>query len=98
TNSGGQGVTVTRHYLGPNRGRVMLKYDARVEPDSFEVLHRGRRLGSSDGFQSGTGAFSFDWNPPPNGTAADYVVEVRVVGRPGSPSTIWRYSLDCPIL
>ena len=97
TNSGGQGVTVTRHYLGPTRGRVMLKYDARMEPDSFEVLYRGRRLGSSDGFQSGNGAFSFDWNPPPNGTAEDYVVEVRVVGRPGSSSTVWRYSLDCPV-
>jgi len=96
TNSGGQGVTVTRHYLGPQRGRVSLKYDARMEPDRFEVLHRGRQLGSSDGFQSGTGAFSFDWNPPANGTAEDYVVEVRVTGRPGSATTVWRYGLDCP--
>jgi len=95
TNSGGQGVTVTRHYLGPNRSRVVLKYDARYEPDSFEVLYRGRRLGSSDGFQAGQGAFSFDWDPPTNAIGEDLVVEVRVVGRPGSPSTVWRYSLDC---
>jgi len=97
TNSGGQGVTVTRHYLGPQRGRVTLKFDARMEPDRFEVLYRGRQLGSSEGFRSGTGAFSFDWNPPANGTAEDYVVEVRVTGRPGSATTVWRYALDCPV-
>ena len=96
TNSGGQGVTVTRHYLGATRGRVTLNYDARFEPDRFEVLHRGRVLGSSDGFQAGQGSFSFDWNPPANGTAEDYVVEVRVVGRPGSATTVWRYGLMCP--
>lgn len=97
TNSGGQGVTVTRHYLGPTPGRVTLKYDARNEPDRFEVLYRGRQLGSSDGFQSGNGAFSFNWNPPAGGGAEDYVVEVRVTGRPGSATTVWRYSLDCPV-
>lgn len=96
TNSGGQGVTVTRHYLGAQRGRVTLNYDARYEPDRFEVLYRGRVLGSSDGFQSGQGSFSFDWNPPAGGSAEDYVVEVRVVGRPGSATTVWRYGLMCP--
>ena len=90
-------MTVTRHYLGPQRGRVTLKFDARMEPDRFEVLYRGRQLSSSDGFRSGTGAFSFDWNPPANGTAEDYVVEVRVTGRPGSATTVWRYALDCPV-
>ncbi|MCA3279808.1 MAG: hypothetical protein ING10_11110 [Roseomonas sp.] len=94
--SGGRGITETRHYLGPNPGRVSIPYNTRMEPDRIRVYHRGRLLSETPGFVSGNGALSFDWHPPPGGSAEDYVVTVEVMGTPGSPSTRWNYSIGCP--
>jgi len=94
--SGGRGITETRHYLGPNPGRVTITYNTRIEPDRIRVYHRGRSLTETPGFVSGTGSLSFDWNPPPGGSAEDYVVTVEVMGTPGSPSTRWEYRISCP--
>ncbi|MCZ8280235.1 MAG: hypothetical protein O9313_18030 [Acetobacteraceae bacterium] len=94
--SGGRGITETRHYLGPNPGRVTIPYNTRMEPDRIRVYHRGRSLAETPGFVSGNGAISFDWNPPRGGSAEDYVVTVEVMGTPGSPSTRWDYTIGCP--
>ena len=94
--SGGRGITETRHYLGPNPGRVTITYNTRMEPDRIRVYHRGRSLAETPGFVSGNGAISFDWNPPRGGSAEDYVVTVEVMGTPGSPSTRWDYTIGCP--
>ena len=94
--SGGRGITETRHFLGPNPGRVTITYNTRMEPDRIRVYHRGRSLAETPGFVSGNGAISFDWNPPRGGSAEDYVVTVEVMGPPGSPSTRWDYRIGCP--
>jgi hypothetical protein len=94
--SGGRGITETRHYLGPTPGRVSIPYNTRIEPDRIRVYHRGRLLSETPGFVSGNGSMSFDWNPPPGGSAEDYVVTVEVMGTPGSPSTRWDYRIGCP--
>jgi hypothetical protein len=94
--SGGRGITETRHFLGPNHGRVTITYNTRMEPDRIRVYHRGRSLAETPGFVSGNGAISFDWNPPRGGSAEDYVVTVEVMGTPGSPSTRWDYRIGCP--
>jgi len=94
--SGGRGITETRHYLGPTPGRVTITYNTRMEPDRIRVYHRGRLLSETPGFVSGNGAVSFDWRPPPGGSAEDYVVTVEVMGTPGSPSTRWDYGIACP--
>ncbi len=96
TRSGGRGITETRHYLGPTPGRVTLGANTLAEPDRIRVHHRGRLLSETPGFVSGPGTISFDWNPPPGGSAEDYVVTVEVTGTPGSPSTVWNYTLGCP--
>jgi hypothetical protein len=94
--SGGRGITETRHYLGPTPGRVSIPFNTRIEPDRIRVYHRGRLLSETPGFVSGNGSMSFDWNPPPGGSAEDYVVTVEVMGTPGSPSTRWDYRIGCP--
>jgi hypothetical protein len=94
--SGGRGITETRHFLGPTPGRVTITYNTRVEPDRIRVYHRGRLLSETPGFVSGNGSMSFDWNPPPGGSPEDYVVTVEVMGTPGSPSTRWDYGIGCP--
>jgi hypothetical protein len=94
--SGGRGITETRHYLGPTPGRVTITYNPRMEPDRIRVYHRGRLLSETPGFVSGNGSISFDWRPPPGGSAEDYVVTVEVMGTPGSPSTRWDYGISCP--
>jgi hypothetical protein len=94
--SGGRGITETRHFLGPNPGRVTITYNTRIEPDRIRVYHRGRSLAETPGFVSGTGSLSFDWNPPRGGSPEDYVVTVEVMGTPGSPSTRWDYRIGCP--
>jgi hypothetical protein len=94
--SGGAGITETKHYLGPHPGRVRLQYDNAREPDRIIVYHKGRALAQTYGFTSGIGGLEFDWNPPRNGATNDYVVTVEVTGTPGSRSTIWRYNLGCP--
>ena len=96
TQSGGRGITETRHYLGPTPGRVTLSYDARREPDRIRVFHRGRLLSETPGFVAGNGSMSFDWNPPPGSSPEDNVVTVDVTGTPGSSTTVWNYRLGCP--
>ncbi len=93
TQSGGRGITRTRHFLGPQPGRVTLRYDTLIEPDHIEVLYRGRQLATTWIPVSGRGTLSFDWRPSGTGPEA-HTVEVVVTGF--GLSTRWRYTLGCP--
>ena len=93
TQSGGRGVTRTRHYLGPTPGPVFLNYNTLIEPDQINVYYRGRLVATTGGPVPGTGQLYFNWQPTGSGAEA-YVVEVEVIGT--GITTRWRYTLGCP--
>lgn len=88
--SGGEGVTRNRHYLGDKPGFVALNYQLYVRPDDIKVVYRGQVIAGTGGPRSGRGGFGFDWNP----VAGDYSVEVIVTGEQWG--TRWNYAIACP--
>jgi hypothetical protein len=89
-NSGGEGVTRHKHYLGDKPGFVGINYDLYVKPDDIKVIYRGQVLAGTGGPRSGRGGFGFDWNP----VAGDYSVDVIVTGEMWG--TQWKYAMSCP--
>jgi hypothetical protein len=97
TQSGGRGVTETRHFLGPTPGRVRLEYNTQQAPDRIIVYDsRGNEIASTQTYVSGRGGLEFNWNPRPGSSAREQTVLVEVTGGPGMPNTVWRYNLGCP--
>ncbi len=88
--SGGEGVTRNRHYLGDKPGFVALNYQLFVRPDDIKVIYRGQQIAGTGGPRSGRGGFGFDWRP----VAGDYSVDVIVTGEIWG--TRWNYSISCP--
>ena len=88
--SGGQGVTRNKHYLGDKPGFVTINYNLYVKPDSIRVMYRGQEVAGTGGRRSGRGGFGFDWKP----VAGDYSIDVIVTG--DMVGTQWTYSLACP--
>jgi hypothetical protein len=88
--SGGEGVTRHKHYLGETPGFVGINYDLYVRPDDIKVIYRGQILAGTGGPRSGRGGFGFDWNP----VAGDYSVDVVVTGEMWG--TRWTYRMSCP--
>ncbi|MBV8393448.1 MAG: hypothetical protein JOY81_09740 [Alphaproteobacteria bacterium] len=88
--SGGEGVTRNKHYLGDKPGFVAINYDLYVKPDDIKVIYRGQILAGTGGPRSGRGGFGFDWHP----VAGDYSVDVVVTGEMWG--TRWRYTMSCP--
>ncbi|HEY6981430.1 hypothetical protein [Reyranella sp.] len=88
--SGGEGVTRNRHYLGDKPGFVAINYNLYVKPDDIKVIYRGQVLAGTGGPRSGRGGFGFDWNP----VAGDYSVDVIVTGEMWG--TRWTYAMSCP--
>ncbi len=88
--SGGEGVTRNKHYLGDRPGFVAINYNLYVKPDDIEVYYRGQRIAGTGGPRSGRGGFGFDWHP----VAGDYSVDVVVTGEMWG--TRWTYALSCP--
>lgn len=88
--SGGEGVTRNKHYLGEKPGFVSINYNLYVKPDDIKVIYRGRNIAGTHGPRQGRGGFGFDWNP----VAGDYSVEVIVTGEQWG--TRWNYSMSCP--
>lgn len=88
--SGGEGVTRNRHYLGDKPGFVALNYQLFVRPDDIKVIYRGQVLATTGGPRSGRGGFGFDWKP----VAGDYSVDVIVTGEQWG--TRWNYAIACP--
>jgi hypothetical protein len=88
--SGGEGVTRNRHYLGERPGFVAINYNLYVKPDDIKVIYRGQVLAGTGGPRSGRGGFGFDWKP----VAGDYSVDVVVTGEMWG--TRWTYAMVCP--
>ena len=88
--SGGEGVTRNRHFLGDRPGFVAINYDLYVRPDDVKVIYRGRVIAGTHGPRSGRGGFGFDWNP----VGGDYSVDVIVTGEMWG--TRWTYAMSCP--
>ena len=88
--SGGEGVTRNRHYLGDKPGFVGINYNLYVKPDDIKVIYRGQVLAGTGGPRSGRGGFGFDWKPVPG----DYSVDVVVTGEMWG--TRWTYAMVCP--
>ena len=88
--SGGEGVTRNKHYLGEKPGFVAINYNLFVKPDDIKVIYRGQVLAGTHGPRSGRGGFGFDWHP----VAGDYSVDVIVTGEMWG--TRWTYAMSCP--
>jgi hypothetical protein len=88
--SGGEGVTRNRHYLGDKPGFVGINYNLYVKPDDIKVVYRGQVIAGTGGPRSGRGGFGFDWKP----VAGDYSVDVIVTGEMWG--TRWTYAMVCP--
>lgn len=88
--SGGEGVTRNKHYLGDKPGFVGINYNLFVKPDDIKVIYRGQVIAGTHGPRSGRGGFGFDWNP----VAGDYSVDVIVTGEMWG--TRWTYAMSCP--
>jgi hypothetical protein len=88
--SGGEGVTRNRHYLGDKPGFVAINYNLYVKPDDIKVIYHGQNIAGTGGPRSGRGGFGFNWNPTPG----DYSVDVIVTGEMWG--TRWTYSMVCP--
>jgi len=88
--SGGEGVTRNRHYLGDKPGFVGINYNLYVKPDDIKVIYRGQVIAGTGGPRSGRGGFGFNWNP----VAGDYSVDVVVTGEMWG--TRWTYAMNCP--
>jgi hypothetical protein len=88
--SGGEGVTRNRHYLGDRPGFVSINYNLYVKPDDIRVMYRGQMIAGTHGPRSGRGGFGFDWHP----VAGDYSVDVIVTGEMWG--TRWTYQMSCP--
>jgi hypothetical protein len=88
--SGGEGVTRNKHYLGDRPGFVAINYNLYVKPDDIKVIYRGQVLAGTGGPRSGRGGFGFDWKP----VAGDYSVDVVVTGEMWG--TRWTYAMVCP--
>jgi hypothetical protein len=88
--SGGEGITRNKHYLGDKPGFAAINYNLFVRPDDIKVIYRGQVLNSTGGPRSGRGGFGFDWKP----VAGDYSVDVVVTGQ--QLGTRWNYAMTCP--
>lgn len=99
--SGGEGVTTNKHYLGNKPGTVRIQYDMQNIPDKLEVFYEGKRVTSThetpyniDGFvgenlQSGCcGILEFNYKPNKD----DYCT-IQVTG---PDKTVWDYQINCP--
>ncbi len=94
TNSGGQGITETKHLTGrAGPTDFTLLYDTENIPDRIETFYQGRRIHDTgyigDNINAGNGSARI---AVPRG--ADDFVTVKVTG-PDS-GTVWHYTVYCP--
>ena len=88
--SGGEGITRNKHYLGDKPGFVTINYNLFVRPDEIKVMYRGQQIAGTRGPRSHRGGFGFDWRP----VGGDYSVDVVVIGE--IYGTRWTYAMACP--
>lgn len=109
--SGGSGIRYILHDFSLyNAGTVTVNYKMYTIPDSMDIFYPAPTDGatysdativaSTNGFVSGEGSLSFNFNPflppqaPPSGytgTFDKFVIKIN-----GSTSTRWDYSVSCP--
>ena len=92
TASGGQGVTRTRHALGPSLGLVRITYDMYGIPDRLDCFYKGVLVASTGGLVSGSGTLQWTYSPAPGDPAWCLVV----MSAPNS-GTAWVYTINCPV-
>jgi len=90
--SGGQGVTKTKHILGDQSGRVILQYDTKTIPDEIKVYYDGKPIVHTDGLVSGAGQLEWIYEVAPGKPKYCYVE----VSAP-TPRTVWEYIVNCPL-
>lgn len=90
--SGGQGVTKTKHILGDQSGRVILQYDTKTIPDEIKVYYDGKPIAHTDGLVSGAGQLEWIYEVAPGKPKYCYVE----VSAP-TPRTVWEYIVNCPL-
>lgn len=78
-------------YLGPNPGRVSIRFDMNGWADKMEVIYNGTVI-KNTGFVRNGGSFSFDYSPVPN----IYYVVVKITGGDEGSPTVWEYTVGCP--
>lgn len=99
--SGGQGITRTKHYLGKNSGVVTIQYNMQHIPDKLEVYYENKLVASTfdiqdniDGFvgeannASCCGIIQFNYNKKND----DFCTVVVT----GPNRTVWEYLINCP--
>lgn len=94
TESGGQGVTETRHTLGRNGPTAFtLDYETVNQPDRIQVFYQGRLIQDTgyvgDNINEGTGSVRV---VVPPGVQSEVVVTVTGP----EDGTVWRYTVRCP--
>jgi hypothetical protein len=91
TASGGQGVTRTRHALGPTPGLVRITYDMYSIPDRLDCFYKGVLVASTGGLVSGSGTLQWTYAP----ALGDPAWCLVVMSAPNS-GTAWVYTMHCP--
>jgi hypothetical protein len=90
-NSGGQGLTLTKHILGNRSGTVILQYDMKTVPDELKLIYDDKIVAVTDGLVSGNGELV--WQYASHSGQPDYCyVEVSAP----LDNTVWEYLLNCP--
>lgn len=92
TASGGQGVTRTRHTLGPTPGLVRITYDMYGIPDRLDCFYQGVLVASTGGLVSWSGTLTWMYHADPQAPTWCLLV----VSAPQS-GTAWVYTLACPV-
>ena len=109
--SGGAGIRYfTYDFSSYDAGVIDVNYKMYTIPDSMDIFYPAPIDGatysdativaSTNGFISGSGTLSFNYNPlippqaPPAGYTATY--EKFVIKMNGSPTTRWDYTVSCP--
>lgn len=80
--------------MGSQIGKVTVSYNMFIVPDSLDVYYDGVLVGSTGGPVSGTGSFTFIYNPTTPGL---YSVTVVVTPNPIVTSTQWNFTISCPV-
>ena len=90
--SGGHGVTKTKHIIGDESGRIILQYDMKEIPDEIKVFYDGKLIADTKGLVSGSGQLEWKYDAAQDKPNYCYVE----VSAP-TQETVWEYIVNCPL-
>ncbi len=90
--SGGHGITKTKHIMGDQSGRIILQYDTKEIPDEIKVYYDGKLITDTNGLVSGPGQLEWKYEAAENKPNYCYVE----VSAP-TQETVWEYIVNCPL-